>query len=187
MNRLRRRLSLAQGGDQEAAAITAKALRAMWRPQSLSVSSAGRSLGAPDSGTRLPILLASTRPPSAHTAPKPVVQNAKSSACRLSKPVSLFLPTIDAAATQRRTSLQIHPILSPELRPVPPVLDDLEEDSFAFMHPADDAWDDVGDDQDCVYSDFDVLFGQSAEDAEGEDRTYEEYLDELDGICWMSR
>jgi hypothetical protein len=70
-----------------------------------------------------------------------------------------------------------------------PPLDDLEEDSFAYMHPADDDWDDVGDDdQESVYSDFSVLFGQSNENTgEEEDRSYEEYLDELDGICWMSR
>jgi hypothetical protein len=56
------------------------------------------------------------------------------------------------------------------------------------MHPADDDWNDIGDDQDSVYSDFSVVFGQNGEStSEEDDRSYEEYLDELDGICWMSR
>lgn len=79
---------------------------------------------------------------------------------------------------------------SPELRPSTSLsqLDDLEEDSFAFLHPADDDWDDLADDQDGVYSDFGVVFGQESPGAEAKDgRTYEEYLDELDGICWVSR
>lgn len=104
--------------------------------------------------------------------------------------MALPLPVSDVAATKNRTSPRLFPIRSPELRPTAPLppLDDLEEDSFAYMHPADDDWDDVGDDQESVYSDFSVLFGQNNENTgEEEDRSYEEYLDELDGICWMSR
>ncbi|KAM0501952.1 hypothetical protein ACHAP8_004249 [Fusarium lateritium] len=96
----------------------------------------------------------------------------------------------DVAATKKRTSPRLFPIRSPELRPTVhlPPLDDLEEDSFAYMHPPDDDWDDIGDDQDSVYSDFSVVFGQNGENGnEEDDRSYEEYLDELDGICWMSR
>lgn len=66
-------------------------------------------------------------------------------------------------------------------------LDDVEEDSFAFLHPEDDDWDD-GEDGDNVYSDFSVIFGQGSPVVEAqEERTYEEYLDELDGICWVTR
>ncbi|KAM0430945.1 hypothetical protein ACHAPT_005579 [Fusarium lateritium] len=201
MNRLRRRLSLGQPTtgvrryEQEIAAVAAKVTgKAAWRPQSLLDSSAGRSIRAYPVGNGIvgpPGAVLPTRPQGAFTAPKPPLQHAKPTACRLSKLTSRPLSAAEAAATKKRTSPRIHPLRSPELRPTGPMppLDDLEEDSFAYMHPADDDWDDAGDDQESVYSDFSVLFGQSSDGvADGEDdRSYEEYLDELDGICWMSR
>ncbi|KAM5354029.1 hypothetical protein ACJ41O_000679 [Fusarium nematophilum] len=202
MNRLRRRLSLGQPAacsrrqEQEIAAIAAKAnARAAWRPQSLQASSAGKSLRIFPGGNGMvgpPSPISPTRLQGTHfIPPKPILPHIKPSTCRLSKPAALPLPATDAAASKKLTSLRIHPVRSPELRPTappPPPLEDLEEDSFAFMHPADDEWDNVGEDQESVYSDFGVLFGQGGDGSEGEDeRSYEEYLDELDGICWMSR
>ncbi|KAM0222899.1 hypothetical protein ACHAQD_003628 [Fusarium lateritium] len=200
MNCLRKRLSLGQsasegrGHEQEIAAITSKATgRPNMRPQTLQDSSAGKSLMISPTGTGIigPSGVISSRvPQQPQPLPKPF-QHPKPTACRLSSPVALPLPVSDVAATKNRTSPRLFPVRSPELRPTAPLppLDDLEEDSFAYMHPADDDWDDVGDDQESVYSDFSVLFGQSNENRgeEEEDRSYEEYLDELDGICWMSR
>lgn len=211
MNRLRKRLNLTQPGavvrrdDQEAVAVVSKANRAAaWRPQSLQASSAGRSLAVsplPNGGVgivptwslpSMPPQVVITKPPSGLFAVTAAAHaHVKPPACRLSSPAALPLPVADVAATKKRTSPRIHPVQSPELRPassqVP--LDDLEEDSFAFLHPPDDDWDDMGDGQeDSVYSDFSVLFGQEAPGPEANDeRTYEEYLDELDGICWVSR
>ncbi|KAH7140897.1 hypothetical protein EDB81DRAFT_67076 [Dactylonectria macrodidyma] len=214
MNCLRKRLNqqaypglVARRDDQEAAAVASKAgVKGTWRPQSIQDTSAGQSLrvsaaptptGGPGISISAPIplpFLQPTRPQptaSKHTHPHPHV---KPPACRLSNPAALPLPATDASATKQRTSPRIYPVQSPELRPsLPsmslPQLDDLEEDSFAFLHPADDDWDDGADDQDSVYTDFSVVFGQ--ENPGGSDnkdeRTYEEYLDELDGICWVSR
>lgn len=196
MNCLRQRLSQEQHvrkHEQEIAAITSKATsKSSLKPPTLQDLAASRSLRiAPTcSGLAGPQgLISLTKPQPNHQAPKSF-QHSKPTSCRLSKPAALPLPVGDVAATKKRTSPRLFPIRSPELRPtvhVPP-LDDLEEDSFAYMHPAYDDWDDAGDDQDSVYSDFSVVFGQNGENSnEEEDRSYEEYLDELDGICWMSR
>lgn len=201
MNRLRRRLSLgrpttnAPRYEQEIAAIASKAAgKGACRPQSLLDSSAGKSIRVYPAGNGVVAPLGAvvpTRPQAAFVMPKPALPHAKPVPCRLSKLAGCPLPPAEVAATKKRTSPKIHPLRSPELRPTGPMppLDDLEEDSFAYMHPADDDWDDAGDDQESVYSDFSVLFGQSGDGAaDGEDdRSYEEYLDELDGICWMSR
>lgn len=201
MNRLRRRLSLGQPTtnarryEQEIAAIAAKASgKGALRPQSLLDSSAGKSIRVYPTGNGVvahPGAVPPTRPQGAFMVPKPALPHAKPVPCRLSKLGGRPLSPAEVAATKKRTSPRIHPLRSPELRPTGPMppLDDLEEDSFAYMHPADDDWDDTGDDQESVYSDFSVLFGQSGDGvADGEDdRSYEEYLDELDGICWMSR
>ncbi|KAF4961051.1 hypothetical protein FSARC_10285 [Fusarium sarcochroum] len=199
MNRLRKRLSLGQpasGGrryEQEIAAITSKSTgKSTLRHQILQDPSSSKSLNICPTGTGIigpPGVIASTRPQPSPLGPKSF-QHSKPTVCRFSKPAALPLPVSDVAATKKRTSPRLFPIRSPELRPTAPLppLDDLEEDSFAYMHPADDDWDDVGDDQESVYSDFSVLFGQNSESTGGEDdRSYEEYLDELDGICWMSR
>ena len=64
--------------------------------------------------------------------------------------------------------------------------DDLDEDSFAFLHADDDAAYDVTDDPEHVYSDFGVIFGgASSEPKSPDEHSYEEYLDELDGITWV--
>lgn len=199
MNCLRKRLSLEQAAgnkkyEQEIATITSKAAsKTNWRPPMLQDSSAGKSLRISPTGTGIigpsGMMVSSARPQPSYP-PQKAFQHPKPPSCRLSNPVALPLPVGDVAATKKRTSPRLFPIRSPELRPTAPLppLDDLEEDSFAYMHPADDDWDDVGDDQDSVYSDFSVLFGQSDAGNNGEeDRSYEEYLDELDGICWMSR
>lgn len=206
MNRLRKRLSQSfgqsgphpKGHEKEAAAVAATpSFRAPWKPQNLMAAAVGRSLrffpipsGGISTGTGpLPAITTTpTRVDQPPANPKPGHQQAKPHACRLSKPAALPLPASDVAATQKRTSPRIHPVSSPELRPSGGSLDDLEEDSFAFLHPEDDDWDDGTDDPDNVYSDFSVIFGDGTPGAEAQDeRTYEEYLDELDGICWVSR
>ncbi|KAL7919573.1 hypothetical protein ACQKWADRAFT_300839 [Trichoderma austrokoningii] len=111
----------------------------------------------------------------------------KPPACRLSKPRALPLPSADADATNDRSSARIDSTNSPE--PRPPLsswmYDDGEEDGFAFLHLDEEHLDD--DDSD-VYCDFDALFGAKATspDAQSasEEHTYEEYMDELDGISW---
>lgn len=60
-----------------------------------------------------------------------------------------------------------------------------EEDSFAFLHP--DLDDYADDDPENVYSDFGAIFCPGSPDATGDDHSYEEYLDELDGISWATR
>jgi hypothetical protein len=61
--------------------------------------------------------------------------------------------------------------------------DDAEEDSFAFLHP-----EDLDDDDSDVYCDFDAIFAAKATSpspqSPSEEHTYEEYIDELDGISW---
>jgi hypothetical protein len=99
------------------------------------------------------------------------------------------------------------PISSPE-RP-PSFYDNLEEDSFASRHLIDDDFNDSVDDPDQVYSDFSVIFstnkkkkgkkrkqdgdctggeenGGEGSGSEDEDGSYEEFLDELDGISWVA-
>lgn len=198
MNRVRRRLgvSLSQQAvkprehDQEDVVVAvAPAMKTTLKPQSLLASSAGRSLRPllkKDIGSS-PLEATSARPEKSVSVSKPVHPLAKTHACRLSKPAALPLPVSDFAASKKRTSPRIHPIQSPEMGPSLLSLDDVEEDSFAFLHPEDDDWDD-GEDGDNVYSDFSVIFGQGSPVAEAqEERTYEEYLDELDGICWVTR
>ncbi|KAI5460891.1 hypothetical protein BGZ63DRAFT_357451 [Mariannaea sp. PMI_226] len=213
MNRLRKRLNLTHPGamakrdDREAVTVvsTANKNAAAWRLQSLQASSAGKSLRLsplPNGGMGI---VPTTPPVPSQAGPSTRYHthhhSTKPPACRLSNPVALPLPVTDVAATKKLPSPRIHPVQSPELRPLRTSLslDDLEEDSFAFLHPPVDDydydWDDsnggLGDDQDDgVYSDFSVVFGQdkaSTADATNDDRTYEEYLDELDGICWVSR
>lgn len=219
MNCLKKRLNLSHPGavarrdDQEAVAVVTKANKAAWRMQSLQASSEGKSLrlaplasgamGIMPTTPPLPPQVAPTRH-SSHQFMKP-----QPHVCRLSSPAALPRPAIDVAATKKRTSPRIHPVQSPELRPSTPLqqLDDLEEDSFAFLHPVVDDddydWDDSGSgsnsarkpgddgqEEDGVYSDFSVVFAQdspAAADAASDDLSYEEYLDELDGICWVSR
>jgi hypothetical protein len=112
----------------------------------------------------------------------------KTPACRLSKPAALPRPSADAAVASERVSPRIHPAGSPELGPLR-TYDDLDEDCFAFLHPEDDDLDDVTDDPEHVYSDFGVIFGGGGgpgQAAASEDHSYEEYLDELDGISWVT-
>ncbi|KAF5024752.1 hypothetical protein F66182_3184 [Fusarium sp. NRRL 66182] len=198
MNCLRKRLSLGQLAgsrkhEQEMAAIASKATgKPAWRSQILQDPSMSRSLRICPTGAGIaghPSTMSSTKPQPSPLSSNPS-QHSKPTACRSSKPAALTLPDSDATANKKRKSPQLFPVRSPELKPTAPLppLDDLEEDSFAYMHPTDDDWDDVGDDQDSVYSDFSVLFGQSSDDKnEEEERSYEDYLDELDGICWVSR
>ncbi|KAL7788393.1 hypothetical protein V8C37DRAFT_388430 [Trichoderma ceciliae] len=111
---------------------------------------------------------------------------AKAPACRLSKPIALPLPSADVDVTNDRTSARIDSTTSPEPRPpLAWMYDECEEDSFAFLHLDEEHLDD--DDAD-VYCDFDAIFGVRATSPDpqtpSEEHTYEEYMDELDGISW---
>ncbi|KAM0260162.1 hypothetical protein ACHAQJ_002927 [Trichoderma viride] len=117
---------------------------------------------------------------------QPAETLAKAPACRLSKPIALPLPSADADATKDRSSARIDSTTSPEPRsPLAWMYDECEEDSFAFLHTDEEHLDD--DDSD-VYCDFDAIFGAKATSPDpqspSEEHTYEEYMDELDGISW---
>lgn len=198
MNRVRKRLGLniaqqdprLKNEQGNAPVLETTAIKAGWRPPSTHTSPAAKILKpAPRLGNGMPPVAATSgRSDQAANNPKPVHPQAKAHACRLSKPAALPLPVGDVAATKKRTSPRIHPIQSPELRPSLVSLDDLEEDSFGYLHLEEDDWDDGAEDPDNVYSDFSVIFGEGSPGAEAqEDRTYEEYLDELDGLCWVTR
>lgn len=204
MNRLRQRLGLgkpsAQGensvtDDQEDLDTTTKA---PWKVQNSQASSSASSSTSPcptkpQSRPHRPAHGAGTH--SGHGTP-PRLQSA-----RLSKPAALPLPPSDLAATKTRTWARIHPVRSPELRPQKATYyEDLEEDSFAFLHGDEEGLNDVTDDPDHVYSDFSVIFGGGGGGAssgssggeagdvatQDENSSYEEYLDELDGISWVT-
>lgn len=68
-----------------------------------------------------------------------------------------------------------------ESQPSPSAYDELEEDGFDTLGVGEGEDGHVGSEKTCVYSDFSVIFGASDADA-----SYEEYLDELDGISWAS-
>ncbi|KAF3797905.1 hypothetical protein GCG54_00007958 [Colletotrichum gloeosporioides] len=88
-------------------------------------------------------------------------------------------------------SPRLHPARSPNLAPSEAMLEELDDDApLAFPtsdHDCQYAWADEDDLED-VYSDFGAIFGGSAQTRDGEDDgSYEEYLDELDGISWVGR
>lgn len=103
-------------------------------------------------------------------------------------------PVLSAAeAAQRRLAKSplLRPARSPILGPSDSRLDEVaDDDETAF--PEDDrryayADDDDGDD---VYSDFGAIFGgtdREDDPLDSEENTYEDYLDELDGISWVGR
>ncbi|KAK1965166.1 hypothetical protein LY78DRAFT_747926 [Colletotrichum sublineola] len=86
-------------------------------------------------------------------------------------------------------SPRLQPARSPVLVPSGAMLEDLEDDGLLAFPTADHtcsyAWAD--DDLEDVYSDFGAIFGGAANNGETEDdgHSYEEYLDELDGISWV--
>ncbi|WDK14878.1 hypothetical protein CGRA01v4_06159 [Colletotrichum graminicola] len=87
-------------------------------------------------------------------------------------------------------SPRLHPTRSPVLAPSGAMLEDMEDDGLlAFPttdHDCSYAWAE-DDDLEDVYSDFGAIFGGAANNGEIEDdgHSYEEYLDELDGISWV--
>ncbi|KAH0424993.1 hypothetical protein CcaCcLH18_11212 [Colletotrichum camelliae] len=88
-------------------------------------------------------------------------------------------------------SPRLYPTRSPNLAPSETMLEELDDDApLAFPSSDQDcqyAWADEDDLED-VYSDFGAIFGGSAQTRDGEDDgSYEEYLDELDGISWVGR
>lgn len=174
MNRLRRRLGLGrssqrcdEGKAEEGQLDTSS--KVPWKPQVLEGSSGGKYLQ-----------------PTRDASPTAPGHPPKAQACWISKPAALPLPPSDLVAAKRRTSSRIHPIRSPEMRPDRGAYDELDEDSFSFQHLDDDPVGDSGggdDSSENVYSDFGVIFSGGASD---DDQSYEEYLDELDGISWVT-
>ncbi|PTB65081.1 hypothetical protein BBK36DRAFT_1169857 [Trichoderma citrinoviride] len=133
---------------------------------------------------------AAAAPPAPQEPVQSVETLAKAPACRLSKPIALPLPSADADATNDRTSARIDSTTSPEPRPpLAWMYDDCEEDSFAFLHADEEHLDDDDDDDSGdVYCNFDAIFAAKATSPDpqtpAEEHTYEEYMDELDGISW---
>lgn len=175
MNRLRQRLGLGppgqhishgdededdkELGSEENLDTTSKA---PWQPQSIQTASRGKYLR-----------------PSKDAA-------AIAGGSRLSKPAALPLPPADLFAARKRTSSRIHPVRSPELRPERAAYyEELDDDGFAYLHSEEDGACDDGGEPESVYSDFGVIFGGDSPASEG-DHSYEEYLDELDGISWVT-
>ena len=199
MNRLRRRLGLghpgerygqddrAERGHRETVYYSASSssTKNAWDPQSLPAASKGQYLRV----SRDPLA-----EPSAASGSTASRIGSKMQNCWLSQPAALPVPPEDLAAAKKRTTSRIHPIRSPEMRPDPGAHEELEEDSFAHLHIEDDDDDDdeeggcagggVHGNADHVYSDFSVIFGGSP--PQEENHSYEEYLDELDGITWVS-
>ncbi|RFU79381.1 hypothetical protein TARUN_2836 [Trichoderma arundinaceum] len=191
MNRLRKRLGIVrqQGPGNESEDSTVRQsidtfTKAPWQSQDTKSTPEEKT-------TRLPEPSNSANPAApASKEDSGGVQSAeaigKVPACRLSKPIALPLPSADADAMNGRTSARIDSTTSPEPRtPLAWMYDECEEDSFAFLHLDEEHLDD--DDSD-VYCDFDAIFGVKATSPDpqspSEEHTYEEYMDELDGISW---
>ncbi|KAK2041222.1 hypothetical protein LZ31DRAFT_20113 [Colletotrichum somersetense] len=87
-------------------------------------------------------------------------------------------------------SPRLRPARSPVLAPSGAMLEDMEDDGLLAFPAADHdccyAWAE-DDDLEDVYSDFGAIFGGASNSGEMEDdgHSYEEYLDELDGISWV--
>ncbi|KAI6784705.1 uncharacterized protein J7T54_007798 [Emericellopsis cladophorae] len=179
MNRLRRRLGLGHPGQRvqvEEDARQSSQSRAPWQssPTCPTVSAGAKHLRSSREA-----LIASSARAMGHASFK--VQTL------LSQPAALPLPTCDLAAARKRTSPRIHPIRSPELHPErsSAYYEELDDDGLFYLHGDDCAG--LSEDPEQVYSDFSVIFsnGTAAAAAE-EDHSYEEYLDELDGISWVT-
>ena len=193
MNSLRKRLGVGRFGNPRGSvsqAAPARELdataRAPSNPQSLQVAT-GATYWRPSGVSAInlggsPGTLVTDRPP--HHGPKSTTLSVP----RVSKPAALPMPSADFAATKERTSPRIHAVRSPESHSSPGTsLDDGEEDSFAFLHLGYDDYGDDADDPEHVYSDFGAIFRGSSPDSQPtEDTSYEEYLDELDGISWVT-
>ncbi|TQN72947.1 hypothetical protein CSHISOI_02513 [Colletotrichum shisoi] len=87
-------------------------------------------------------------------------------------------------------SPRLQPARSPVLTPSGTMLEEMEDDGILSFptaeHDCSYAWAD-DDDLEDVYSDFGAIFGGPAQNGETEEdgHSYEEYLDELDGISWV--
>ncbi|KAL7935809.1 hypothetical protein V8C35DRAFT_262509 [Trichoderma chlorosporum] len=186
MNRMRKRLGIVrdQGSTKEGEDSTVRQsidtfTKAPWQSQGEKSSPEG-VLGPSKEAAP------ASRESKEDTVIQPADTLGKAPACRLSKPIALPLPSADVDATSDRTSARIDSTTSPEPRPpLAWMYDDVEEDSFAFLHADEEHLDD--DDAD-VYCDFDAIFAAKAtspgSQSPSEEHTYEEYIDELDGISW---
>ncbi|UKZ78918.1 hypothetical protein TrVFT333_006665 [Trichoderma virens FT-333] len=163
MNRMRKRLGGVryQGSTKENEDHTVRQsidtfTRAPWQSQDVkSAPEAGPSVLEPSKGAA-----PASRDSRDEATNQPVETLGKAPACRLSKPIALPLPSADVDATNDRTSARIDSTTSPEPRPpLAWMYDDVEEDSFAFLHADEEHLDD--DDAD-VYCDFDAIFAAKA-------------------------
>lgn len=183
----------------------------MWQPQSIQMTSSAKYLRPSGSGPGSPAAIAATAGYTEKSPLSKAMVPKTPPAIQMSNPAALPLPSSDLAAAHSRPTTRMHPVHSPELRAHHD--DEFEEDSFAFLHGG--IWDygndegedddgksgsggagDVTDDTESVYSDFSLIFGgggagtgavTSPESLPHEDHSYEEYLDELDGISWVTR
>jgi hypothetical protein len=173
MNRLRRRLGLGHPGQRvqsEEDAQESTRSKAPWKSSTPPKVSGARHLRSSREA-----LIASSR----------AMGRASKVQTLLSQPAALPLPTSDLVAARKRTSPRIHPVRSPELHPQRSgYYDELDDDNFAYLHCDDAAG--LSEDPEQVYSDFGVIFGNGASAGTEEDHSYEEYLDELDGISWVT-
>ncbi|KAK5994393.1 hypothetical protein PT974_04867 [Cladobotryum mycophilum] len=190
MNSLRRRLGLVKhtGSEQDNDQNPVNhdmdtSAKAPWQQQAAKPDTGGKK----DLASLAKIDTQPTTPPTV----APIEPAAKPPACRLSNPVALPLPSADQPVTIDRISSRIDSTpLSPEPRPpLSWMYDDHEEDSFAFLHLEDEH--SADEDSEHVYCDFDAIFGGKSstpsEPQSPDDHTYEEYMDELDGISWRIR
>ncbi|KAL2752372.1 hypothetical protein ACRALDRAFT_2029627 [Sodiomyces alcalophilus JCM 7366] len=97
------------------------------------------------------------------------------------------LKVAENAARRASKSPRLKPMRSPVLGPTDAGPDEVGEDDIAF--PCDDSRYTSGDEDDAgdVYCDFAAIFGGPPESDSSDDESYEECLDELDGISWVGR
>lgn len=109
--------------------------------------------------------------------------------------VQQFAQTLPTPAVARRSRSPVSsPPASPRLHPIDvpsadATMSDLDDEDGEAFPAADHASLYDVDDPDEVYSDFSAIFGPGAAGTEAneDEHSYEEYLDELDGIAWVAR
>lgn len=98
------------------------------------------------------------------------------------------LKVAENAARRASKSPRLKPMRSPVLGPTDAGPEEVGEDEMAF--PVDDSRYSSGDEDESsgdVYCDFAAIFGGPPDSDSSDDESYEECLDELDGISWVGR
>ncbi|ROT38111.1 hypothetical protein SODALDRAFT_182125 [Sodiomyces alkalinus F11] len=106
---------------------------------------------------------------------------------RPASPAPSVLKVAENAARRVSKSPHLRPMRSPVLGPADAGPDEVGDDEIAF--PGDDSRYTSGDEDESgdVYCDFAAIFGGPPESDSSDDESYEECLDELDGISWVGR